>query len=258
MEAGMPTGTHRMQTMTTPTDKTTQAAKTTQTAESRGPTRTRRLQRRAGERGFSFIEILIVMGIIGVLVGGIVVAIGIWARKGPEFATKNTLNKTKLMIENWKQVFESYPPSDVTRIATVAGGGKTAAAPGNKYNSGIESIYQALYWPGFKSDPEWSEEELSNIDEDSLRKAINKYDKSELMEIKDAFGNPLIYFHRDDYVRAFEGGGVPFQNSMGDDFSAMPFKREDGTFYNPSSFQIYSAGPDGEPNTDDDITTWGE
>ena len=212
---------------------------------------------RRGERGFSFIEILIVMAIIGVLAAGITVAINIWLRKGPEFATKNTLSKTKLMIDNWKQTFEMYPPSDVTRIATVAGVGTKPAAPENKVNGGIEAVYQALYWPGFKSDPEWGEAELSNTDEDSLRKPINKHSTTELMEIKDAYGHPLVYFNRDDYAAAFDSGHV-YMNGNLEEVEAKPYKRENGTFYNPSSFQIYSMGEDGYPNTEDDILLWEE
>jgi len=210
---------------------------------------------RHGQRGFSFIEILIVMAIIGVLAAGITVAINIWLRRGPEFATKQTLSKTKLMIDNWKQTFEMYPPGDVTRIAAVAGQGTKASATENKINGGIEAIYQALYWPGFKSDPEWSEAELGNTDEDSLRKAINKHSTTELTEILDAWKNPLIYFHRDDYATAYDSGHS-YLNATGEEVEAKPYKREDGTFFNPSSFQVFSMGEDGLPNTEDDILLW--
>lgn len=208
-----------------------------------------------GQRGFSFIEILIVMGIISVLVGGIVVAIGIWTRKGPVFATQNTMNKTKLMIENWKQRFEMYPPSDMTRIATVAGTGNKAVLSDNPYNGPIEAIYQALYWPGFSSDPEWGDAEIGNTDDDKLGKPINKHGTPELMEVVDAWGHPFVYFHRDDYAKKFDAPDT-YLNGEGLDVEARPHKREDGSFYNPSSFQIYSMGEDGEPNTEDDITPW--
>lgn len=211
------------------------------------------------EHGFSFIEILIVMGIISVLVGGVFVGIQLWAEKGPEFQTKNTVNKVRMMIENWRQTFEMYPPSDVTRIATVAGMGEKAAAPENKINEGIEAVYQALYWPGFKSDPNWEDKELGNTDEDRLRKAINKHGTPDLKEIIDGYGNPLVYFHRDDYVKFAESGAhYVSQDSEYNvlDVEAKPYKRDDGTFVNPASFQVWSMGPDGEPNTDDDIVPW--
>ena len=217
--------------------------------------------RRAGaERGFSFIEILIVMGIISVLVGGAIVAIGMWTKKQPEFATKNTMTKVKTSIENWKSQFEMYPPSDVTRIAGVAGRGSPGQPPENRINEGIEAVYQALQWPGFKGDPEWDgEKELGNTDEDKLRKAINKHGTVELMEVLDGWGNPLVYFHRDDYGKYAEGGASYMSMDIEQellDVEPMPWRNEDGTFVNPSTFQLFSMGPDGEPNTDDDITTW--
>lgn len=213
----------------------------------------------ARERGFSFIEILIVMGIISVLVGGVVVAIGMWARKGPEFQTKNTLNKTKMLIHDWKGWASFYPPGDVTKIGGLVGTGGKISSPENRINEGIESIYQALYWKGFKGDPAWEEMELANIDDDRLRKAVNKLDQADLKEIIDGWGNPLVYFNSADYKKFAESGQTysskdPTGLEM--DVEAMPWAKDDGTFYNPLSFQIYSMGPDGEPNTDDDVTTW--
>ena len=220
-----------------------------------------RSDHRRSEAGFSFIEILIVMGIISVLVGGVVVAIGMWSQKGPEFATKNTLNKTKMLIEKWKSWASFHPPGDVTKIGVITGTGGKVSAPDNRVNEGIESIYQALYWPGFKSDPQWdSELELKNKDEDKLRKAVNKLGTTELMEIVDGWGNPLIYFHSQDYKKYADGGQTYSATNPMDgvdmDVEARPWQREDGTFFNPLGFQIYSMGPDGEPNTEDDVTTW--
>lgn len=209
----------------------------------------------AGQRGFSFIEILIVMAIIGVLAAGVTVAITMWNKRAPILATENTLSKTKLYIDDWKSLFEMYPPSNVTRIPTVVGQGGKVSAPDNKVNAGIESIYQALSYPGFNKDPEWGTEELSNVDEDSLKKAINKLGVPDLYEIRDAYGHPLVYFNRDDYAVAFDSG-VSYMNAEFEEYEARPYKREDGTFYNPSSFQIYSVGEDGEPNTEDDIVLW--
>jgi len=209
---------------------------------------------RRHQRGFSFIEILIVMGIISVLVGGVIVTINMWVQKGPEFATKNTITKTQALIEDWHRTFEMLPPADVGRIATTAGtvGGKVTKAD-NDTNAGIEAVYQALFWPGFKSS-DFDAEELSNTDEDKLRKPIGKA-TAELKEICDAYGNPLIYFHRDDYGK-YAGEGPVYLNKVGDDVRPIPWKNDDGTFVNATSFQLFSMGPDGEPNTEDDITPW--
>ena len=213
------------------------------------------------QAGFSFIEILIVMGIISVLVGGVVVAIGMWTEKGPEFQTKNTLTKTKALIENWKNWSSFLPPGDVEKISGITGTGEKVPAPENKINGGIEAIYQALYWPGFKGDPAWDPAvDLANRDDDKLRKAVNKLGTSELMEIVDGWGNPLVYFHSNDYKKYVDSGQTysskDYNSGEEMDVEARPWQREDGTFYNPLTFQVYSMGPDGEPNTEDDVTTW--
>jgi prepilin-type N-terminal cleavage/methylation domain-containing protein len=217
-----------------------------------------RAQRRA-QAGFSFIEILIVMGIISVLVGGVVVVIGMWSKKAPEFQTKNTLNKTMMLIQDWKNWSSSLPPGDVARIGVITGTGGKAGTPENRTNEGIEAIYQALYWPGFKTDPAWDDVELANIDDDKLKKAINKLDTTDLLEIVDGWGNPLVYFNSADYKK-YSDSGQSYTSKDVDliemEVEARPWQKEDGTFYNPLGFQVYSMGRDGEPNTDDDVTPW--
>jgi prepilin-type N-terminal cleavage/methylation domain-containing protein len=221
--------------------------------------KTRRLA--GAQRGFSFIEILVVMGIISVLVGGVIVAIGLWGKKRPEFDTKNVLNKTKALIEDWKNHFEQYPPSDIKDIAARAGIGTVPKSPGNNINGPIEAIYQALSWPGFPGSPEWNDKERGNTDEDELSKAINKHGAPGLFEIVDGYENPLVYFDNRDYAEWATGGGPSYISRTRDgrelESVPVPYKNEeDGGFRNPETFQLWSMGPDGEPNTDDDITTW--
>jgi prepilin-type N-terminal cleavage/methylation domain-containing protein len=221
------------------------------------------LRRARGQRGFSFIEILVVMGIIGVLVGGVVVAINLFFKKGPEFNTRNTLNKVKAITEKWRMTFDGmYPPSDVARIAEIAQTGTAAKAPGNSENAGIEALYQAFYWPGFGTDPGLTDSEIDNVDEDELAKAVNKLGTKPLYEIVDGWGNPLIYFTKDDYAK-YASTGASYHAKDPDTadvetVEAMPYRRDDGSYVNPTSFQLFSMGPDARPNTPDDITIWGD
>ena len=75
------------------------------------------------------------------------------------------------------------------------------------------------------------------------------------MEICDAWGNPLVYIPSDQYLPTFDSG-QPYINANFDEWEAKPYKRDDGSFYNPNSYQLYSVGKDGEPNTEDDIKLW--
>ena len=207
------------------------------------------------QRGFSFIEILIVMGIIVMLAGMVVVATQIWGRKGPEFLTKARLQKVQAGIGEWKRAYEAYPPTNPTDIPKYAMSGPSAVkGMQNKSNLGIESVVLCLYWQGFNYDPQLQEDEFINTDEDELRKPVDKYGINALREIRDEWGNPFIYIDSRSYAKV-DGDPARYTTEFGD-VEAKPWRNEDGTFAQPMSFQLFSMGPDGEPNTDDDIRAW--
>ncbi len=222
------------------------------------------VRRSARARGFSFIEILIVMGIVSMLVGGVIVAINIWGRRGPEFATRQTVAVTSTLVQAWRSRFETYPPTDVKDLLRVAGlPGEPIRGGSNSTNRGIESLWQAFSMPGFKSEHSWADSQIGNTDDDRLPKAIATSGIAELREILDAWGNPLIYFHNADYATA---DGAPHVYTMGaepsdfyapgDEVDAIPHRDADGQFRNPNTYQVFSMGPDGRPNTEDDIGNW--
>ncbi len=217
--------------------------------------------RPAREAGFSFIEILVVMGIIAVLTGGVLVVVQIMGKKGPQFDTQTRMQNLDALIQKFKMDTGTHPPSKVSKIGYIVGSEKKAKGE-NRVNEGIEALYQALTWEGIKTNYDFKEVELGNTDDDKLRKAVNKLNQAELYEILDGYGNPFVYIPSEDYVKAFEGG-VPYisvnEEGEEDEPLAKPHKRSDGTgFVNPSSYQLYSMGPDGEPNTEDDIAPWKE
>jgi prepilin-type N-terminal cleavage/methylation domain-containing protein len=207
------------------------------------------------QRGFSFIEILIVMGIIAVLVGMVVVGTQIWGRKGPEFLTRARLQKVQAGITEWKRAYEAYPPTDPADIPKYAMSGASAVKGiSNKSNMGIESVVLCLYWKGFNYDPQIQEDEFINTDEDELRAGVDKFGTKALREIRDEWNNPIIYIDSRSYAKA-DGDPVRYTTELGD-VDVRPWRNEDGTFAQPMSFQLFSMGPDGEPNTDDDIRAW--
>ena len=206
-------------------------------------------------RGFSFVEILVVMGIIGVLMGGVLVVIGMTLSKQRVLETRVTVHKTTLLVEDWHRHFERYPPSAMTQMGRVPNDPRYVAMPPNQTNDGIETIYQALYWPGFDGLPRWQEEQIGNTDVDRLPKPVNAVGTVELSEIVDAWGNPLVYFSHRDYRRYVDGGARYVTPAM--DVEPRPHLAEEDAFARPLSFQVFSMGPDGRPNTEDDIGNWG-
>jgi type II secretory pathway pseudopilin PulG len=220
-------------------------------------TSTARRSRR--ELGFSFVEILVVMGIIAVLVG---IGIGVYAmviKKTPVFKTKSQVGALATAIEAWKRQWKGYPPSDLNRLGLVMGTQLTLKGRLNTNNTGIEALYQALYVVGVDFNADVSPSSLANTDDDRLEKAITKDGNGYLFEIVDAWGNPFVYFVDADYVTAEKTPPTYVLGEEGDGGNVEPKPWRASTtqgFANPGGFQLFSMGPDGVPNTEDDITSW--
>jgi prepilin-type N-terminal cleavage/methylation domain-containing protein len=214
-------------------------------------------------RGFSFVEVLIVMGILSVLAGLGVLAVNLLASKGPKIQTTTLLSKVRGSIDHWNSRFHAYPPSDATRLATVTGAtGLAVGKLGNNVNAGNESLYLAFLVPGFGRSADLGDEELSNTDDDRTDKPfVSTATSNDLWEIKDAWGNPLVYIAAADYVAFDKDPPVYYTGADGEgvepEFRPRPWKSEKtGAFAQPRSYQLFSIGPDSLPNTDDDVKAW--
>lgn len=215
------------------------------------PSRTPRTPSRCA--GFSFIEILVVMGIIAVLAGLGVVIIQIWVKRGPKVQTQNLINKVKGSIDQFKQRYYDYPPMTLLRLEGLAGTAAVKSLP-NDRNTPNEALYQALSLDGFAGAVELSEGDWANLDDDRIPVKITTRG-GDLREIVDAWGNPLVYIVNTEYVKAFDHPSA-YDKRDGGDFEPKPWKEEGGGFVNPNGYQLFSIGEDGQPNTDDDIKAW--
>jgi prepilin-type N-terminal cleavage/methylation domain-containing protein len=206
--------------------------------------------------GFSFIEILVVMGIIAVLVG---LGVGIYTiviKKAPITKTNALLSKMRSNIELWKGRYRAYPPSTIAKLPLVLGTGLKVGkpTPSNVVNEGIEAVHVAMLVPGFGHNPDIDSDRV-NTDEDALDKPMQTGQDPALWEIKDAWGNPLVYFTDADYGEA-EKNPPTYLTGTGDERTPKPWKAESGSFAQANGVQLFSLGPDGEPNTDDDLKAW--
>ena len=207
------------------------------------------------QAGFSFIEILVVMGIIATLAGLGLVVVTIFQRNRPRQATETTVNKVKALVDNWKMKYQVYPPMTLKGLAKDASLPEPKLTGQNSDNEPIEALYQAFYAPGFGTEAELGEAEFANLDDDKLAQKMTSRGL-DLREIVDAYGNPLVYFMNTGYVAAERN--PPSYSTKADEgtVNPVPYKDSGGGYVNPNSFQVFSMGPDGRPNTDDDILGW--
>jgi len=207
--------------------------------------------------GFSFIEILVVMGIIAVLVGLGLAVYKIAIEESKKTQAAALLGKVRASTDLWKGKYRFYPPSEFQKLSTVLGPTMKLGrpVPSNTTNPGIEALVQALYTPGFGQNPDLDEDRC-NTDDDALDKPFASNGDLKLWEIKDPWGNPLVYFTDADYKDA-EKNPPTYLNGEGMPVTPKPWRTSSGTsFAQTNGFQVFSMGPDGEPNTDDDVKAW--
>jgi prepilin-type N-terminal cleavage/methylation domain-containing protein len=215
------------------------------------------------DRGFTFVEILIVMGIISVLAGLGVLALNLLSQKAPEIRTKNLVAKVNGGITHFHSRFHAYPPSNPAQIATVTGAaGLSLGKTSNLVNAGSESLYLSFLVPGFGRSADLVDDELGNTDKDQTEKPfVPTLTVHDLFEIVDAWGNPLVYIAAADYLAYDKDPPVYYTGAQDEgvepEVRPSPWKSEKtGAFAQPRSYQLFSLGPDSLPNTEDDIKSW--
>src|SRR5262249_15509692 len=143
--------------------------------------------------GFTLIEILIVIAVIGILTAIAFPVMSSVKTRQKAKATKVLIENLKLKLEQYASDFGDYPPSNP----------KELGLPSNGINDGNECLVRCLTTKK-KNGPymEFSDEQLKNTDGDRLVSG-NPTDSAmttrDLLEVVDAFGNPLVYLHNADY-----------------------------------------------------------
>ena len=205
-----------------------------------------RLARRR-RAGFSLIELLAVLVILSILITFLVSRLGGAGDVVRSRMCQATIQILGGAIGEYESEFGRYPPS---RFDPEWG------APPNKTNYGAEALIVALY------SPDWggvslSEEDLVNTDQDRSRKALTSLPSTELLELSDPWENPIAYLSRSDYERSdVYIVGDPETGELHESTVRAVVNPTTGRAYKPHSFQLISAGVDGEFGTEDDITNF--
>jgi prepilin-type N-terminal cleavage/methylation domain-containing protein len=194
--------------------------------------------------GFTLIELLAVILIIGILMYFLlpnILGVGKAARIK---TTGGFLQGLSTAISEYENEKGDYPASSWKE--------EWGPAP-NATNVGIEALVIQLF--GSKWESRLPEDKLKNTDNDESKKALARFSKPTLFELVDEWGNPVAYSHRRDYA---EAQVYVMANPPGESTFKARMNPQTGQFWNPKTFQLVSAGPDGEFGTDDDIPAWKE
>lgn len=200
-------------------------------------------------RGFTLIEVLVVVSILGVLAGLISVLVVAAARKQDESKTEQVIQQVKLKLERFTQELHKPAPMTVAELNAFGKAWNGLAISGNTTNECSECLYVALHHPDFSG--KLGDElpcPFGNTDDgDIWNKIPEGCSAVEAMEVCDAWGSPIVYISKNHY-----GEVLRIRNHLGNDVDVHAVKKPSGDYYNATSFQLISLGKDGIQNEEAD------
>lgn len=145
-------------------------------------------------------------------------------------------------IENYRARFHRLPPMSVKELNITSRYARLGT--GNTVNECSEALVVALRNPDFPAPlrdrflP--AQPPFGNTDADSWSRVPDGGARREAVELVDAWGHPIVYIHKNHYTEA-----VRVVNAKGVEVRVVALFGPDGVFYNPTSYQIFSLGPNG-------------
>lgn len=197
--------------------------------------------------GFTLLELMVVLVIIGVL-GAVFVGYGgnIFSDSKVK-AAQAKLIQLGALVEQYRNIEGEYP-DDRLRKGTST----------NTKNSNAEALFLALFDPGYSGSrpaPDW----LVNTDGDESNRDLTTLGNRQLFEIGDEWGNPIIYFESLHYSEDNGCSALAGEDGYYENADVYPVRSEKtNSYFEPNSFQLVSAGADGEFNTEDDLFSFSQ
>jgi len=193
------------------------------------------------QSGFTLLELMVVIGIVGFIVAFFMVSMGgLWSKTTIK-ETETRLQTLANLVADYRSIEGQFPDDRLP-----------GNHPGGTMNAKAEALFLAFYAVGYTGQLP-NEQWLVNTDGDSSAKSVSRLPKSEIFEIGDAWGNPILYFeslHYKDSASVMAGEDGMFFEQV-----AYAGKSETtGAYVNANGFQLVSAGPDCEFGTEDDIS----
>jgi type II secretory pathway pseudopilin PulG len=154
-------------------------------------------------------------------------------------------------IMRYEQEFKRLPPMSIKELNQI-GRYKGLAITDNSTNECNEALLVALRHGDFSTPLGETdlpiETPFGNTDDDIWNQAPNGFGGNPgAVEILDSWGNPIIYIHKNQYNEV-----VRIVKLDGEEVEVEARKRNDDTYYNPTSFQLISLGENGVLDIDED------
>jgi prepilin-type N-terminal cleavage/methylation domain-containing protein len=202
------------------------------------------------QRGFTLIEVLVVVSILGVLAGLISILVVQAQKKREEFETDQIVKAhLPTAINRFKDEFKKLPPMT---MAELAGYPRFAglAVTGNATNECNECLLVALRHPDLTAQlPQLpGGQPFGNTDGDIWNKTPDGSDTVDAKEILDAWGNPIVYISKNAYDTP-----VRIVKRDGTEIEVHAVKKPSGVYYNQDSFQVISLGVNEVQDDDPDV-----
>ena len=197
-----------------------------------------------GSAGFSLLEILVVLTIIGLLMSFSAVAVSRYRESGRITDCNARIQSLTLLAESHAERTGGYPPDRLVALGI--------RGVENTVNEGIEACVAALRRQDYAGGRP-TEKHLGNTDDDVGERLEAMDGSSALLELLDPWGNPFVYIVNDHYDQEtlvlLDDGG-----SLIEPMAARALTNPlTGAYHRFESFQIRSAGPDGLMDTEDDL-----
>jgi len=190
--------------------------------------------------GFTLIELIVVVAIISILMGLVVTSVGRIRQSAHVAATKALMEGVSSGLNRFYTEFGAYPPSTVDELGDASETDKYSLC---KYLCTTDrSVVEKLL--NIKPTGRSMERFLDPPPEYVIKEA----DTPDQWILVDAWGTPLVYVNCLQYTEGKKAD--PTSTYTGDD-----------KCHNPTSFDLYSCGPDKQKDPDplepvDDITNW--